>query len=208
MPISSDTSTQENVTSSFSPGISTTATEKNTTAAPTQSTATEKNSATSGMNTQLEDRITRASQAHKTIKYYAAGAMAVGLIPIPLIDFVAWTGVQLTMVHSIAEQYQIPFERDRVQALLTSLLGGLVPTVISAPVASFSKAIPLIGQSFGLVSAAIIGGAATYAVGKVFIEHFESGGTFLDFDPDKMREHFQELYEEGKQFATQSANKI
>jgi hypothetical protein len=33
--------------------------------------------------------------------------------------------------------------------------------------------------------------ASTYAVGRVFIQHFESGGTFLDFDPDKVRAHFE-----------------
>ena len=27
-------------------------------------------------------------------------------------------------------------------------------------------------------------------MGKVFIQHFESGGTFLDFDPDKVRSYF------------------
>ena len=55
---------------------------------------------------------------------------------------------------------------------------------------------------FAGAETAYVGGATTYAVGKVFIEHFESGGTFLDFDPEKMRDHFQELYEEGKQLAT------
>jgi hypothetical protein len=48
----------------------------------------------------------------------------------------------------------------------------------------------------------IIGGASTYALGKVFIQHFESGGTFLDFDPEKVKEHFATLYKEGENIAT------
>ena len=41
-------------------------------------------------------------------------------------------------------------------------------------------------------------GASTYAVGQVFIQHFESGGTFLDFDPDKVKAYFAEQVEKGK----------
>ena len=28
------------------------------------------------------------------------------------------------------------------------------------------------------------------SVGRVFIQHFASGGTFLDFDPESVRKHF------------------
>jgi hypothetical protein len=42
------------------------------------------------------------------------------------------------------------------------------------------------------------GAAATYAVGQVFIQHFESGGTFLDFDPDKVREHFRQEFDRAR----------
>jgi len=41
-------------------------------------------------------------------------------------------------------------------------------------------------------------GAATYAIGKVFIRHFESGGTFLDLDTAKVKAYFSEQYDKGK----------
>ena len=37
--------------------------------------------------------------------------------------------------------------------------------------------------------------AVTWAMGRIFIQHFETGGTLLDFDADKMREHFQAEFE-------------
>ena len=40
------------------------------------------------------------------------------------------------------------------------------------------------------VSTAVFAGASTFAVGKVFIEHFESGGTFLTFDPERVLEYY------------------
>lgn len=147
---------------------------------------------------QITERVNRALQAHCTVKNYMMGAMAIGLIPLPLVDMVAVTAIQLKAIHSIAKQYGVAFSQNRVKSLLISLLGGTITMMTTV----LAKSLPVIGQATGIISAMIIGGATTYAVGKVFIEHFESGGTFLDFDPEKMRDHFQELYEEGKQLAT------
>jgi hypothetical protein len=36
----------------------------------------------------------------------------------------------------------------------------------------------------------------------VFIQHFESGGTFLDFNPDEVKEYFKAQFEEGRKLAT------
>lgn len=45
---------------------------------------------------------------------------------------------------------------------------------------------------------AVSAGAATYALGKLFTQHFSQGGTLLSFDPVKSQEYFRQLYEEGK----------
>ncbi len=45
----------------------------------------------------------------------------------------------------------------------------------------------------------IIAGASTYAVGRVFDTHFASGGTFLDFNLEKARQSYAELYQEAQQ---------
>ena len=63
-----------------------------------------------------------------------------------------------------------------------------------APLASASvvKAIPLLGTLVGGVSWLALAGASTYAVGKVFIQHFESGGTLLTLDPEKVMDYYRE----------------
>ncbi len=58
--------------------------------------------------------------------------------------------------------------------------------------------IPGIGTLVGGTSMAVMGGAATYAVGKVFQQHFENGGTLENFDPEKAKETFEAKLEEGK----------
>jgi len=157
---------------------------------------------TTSMEQAIEERIERASHAHNTVNKYATGSMAVGLIPIPLLDLAALTSVQLQMLHSLAMQYDVEFSKDIVKPLIGSLLGGALPVTAAAPIASLIKVVPVVGQVSGMISMAALGGAGTYAVGKVFIEHFESGGTFLSFDPDKVRDKFQALFEKGKEFVT------
>ncbi len=157
---------------------------------------------TSAMEQAIEERVEKSNQAHNIIKKYAVGSMAVGLVPIPLLDFVALTSVQIQMLQNLATQYDVEFSKEIVKPLIGSLLGGALPITAATPFASAIKVVPVIGQVSGMISMAVLGGASTYAVGKIFIEHFESGGTFLTFDPEKVREKFQALYEKGKEFAT------
>lgn len=148
----------------------------------------------------LDQRIKRIDKAHACFKNYTMGAIAVGFVPVPLADMAALTAIQLKMVHSIANIYDVPFSKNIAKSILGSVLGGSIAVTLALPVASLVKLIPIIGQSSGIISTSAIGAASTYAVGKVFTEHFESGGTFLDFDEEKARLHFKELYEEGKAF--------
>jgi hypothetical protein len=67
--------------------------------------------------------------------------------------------------------------------------------------ASAAKSVPGVGTAAGVMSMSVLGGAATYAIGKVFVQHFESGGTFLDFDPEAVREHFAAEFNKGKDVA-------
>ena len=60
------------------------------------------------------------------------------------------------------------------------------------------KAIPVLGSFIGGFTTSLTGAAATYALGKVFTQHFDQGGTLLNFDPVESRKYFQEAFEEGK----------
>lgn len=153
----------------------------------------------------IDGRIDRVKQAHNTVNKYALGSMAVAIVPLPLVDLVAVSGVQLKMVHNIAKQYEVPFSRDLVKPLIASLLGDIITVTMAKYVATnLVKLVPVAGQISGFASSAALFGAATYAVGKIFVEHFESGGTFLNFEADKMKNHLQQLFEEGQQFVAKN----
>ena len=150
--------------------------------------------------------LTKLQQANNIIKNRVLVTAGTGLIPLPLVDLVALFGVQIDMLRVLAKLYNVPFRKDIGKSMVASLLGGVLPVSITPAMASLFKMIPIIGTTTGAVTMSIMGGAFTYAVGKVFIQHFESGGTFLDFNPEKVKEYFRQQYEEGKKVAEEAQN--
>jgi uncharacterized protein (DUF697 family) len=134
--------------------------------------------------------------------------MGAGFIPVPYLDIAAITGVQLKMLADTGKLYHIPFSQNRVKSLVASLIGGALPGPLAASaVGSAVKMVPVLGPIVGGISVPLLAGATTYAVGTVFIQHFESGGTFLDFNPEEMKEHYRREFEKGKLVAQEMAGK-
>ncbi|OQY28514.1 MAG: hypothetical protein B6244_07145 [Candidatus Cloacimonetes bacterium 4572_55] len=147
--------------------------------------------------------------AKKIVRKYMLWSMGGGLIVIPIVDVVAVTTAQVYMLKDLAENYDVEFSGDRVKSLIASLMGGASANYLAygglgrMAANSLMKVVPIAGQIFGGVAMSIFSSATTYAVGKVFIQHFASGGTFLDFDPEKVRAYFSKEFEEGKELATE-----
>jgi uncharacterized protein (DUF697 family) len=144
----------------------------------------------------------REERLEKLSRHHILASMGVGLVPVPMVDVVALMGVQLNMIRKLAAEYDIPFKQDRGKSIITSLVGGLLSTELGIAICSLIKCIPVIGQTIGAVAMPVMSGAATYAIYKVFVQHFESGGTFLDLDPAKVKSYFTEQFRKGKKVVT------
>jgi uncharacterized protein (DUF697 family) len=140
----------------------------------------------------------RTEAALKLVKSYMPWSAGAGIIPVPGIDLTALVAVQLRMLAKLAELYNVPFRDQAAKSVLGSLLGAVASGGLAGGVASTFKAVPVIGTLVGALVLPALGAAATYAVGKVFITHFESGGTFLDLDPAKVQEHFRKEFEQAR----------
>lgn len=141
----------------------------------------------------------REQKAQKTVRNYMWWSMGAGLIPFPIVDLAAVSGVQLKMLSTLTKQYDISFSENKGKSFVSALLGFLVPNTLShGSVGSLIKSIPVVGHAMGMVTMPVFCGAATHAIGKVFIQHFESGGTFLDFNPSEVKEYFKQQFEEGE----------
>jgi uncharacterized protein (DUF697 family) len=148
----------------------------------------------------------REEGAQRLVNRHALYSAAAGLVPVPIFDLAAITGVQIKMLKEMADYYGIPFQADLGKSMVSALIGGVVPTKLAYGVAgSMIKGVPVIGQLLSIFTAPAFASASTYAIGRVFITHFESGGTFLDFDPEKVRQHFKAEYESAHASATATA---
>lgn len=143
----------------------------------------------------------RKAETDRMIKNHMYGAMGVGLVPLPVVDFLALTGIQIRLLYKLANFYGIDFSKERARSIIGALIGSSLPVAATGPLSSMVKVIPFIGQATGALTMLVVGGASTYALGHVFVQHFESGGTFLDFNPEKVKEHFASLYKEGSKVA-------
>ena len=154
----------------------------------------------------------RDSQANRLIRNYTLGAMGVGVVPLPLVDLALAFGLQLKLIHDLAKLYDVPFKKEWARSAISSLLGGALPlastpTMTAGLGMSLGKLIPVGGHVLSTSSLVILNGAATYALGKVFMQHFAAGGTFLTFKPENVREYFAEQFQQGKQVASDLKSK-
>jgi uncharacterized protein (DUF697 family) len=140
------------------------------------------------------------AKADKCVMRYTYGGMGIGLVPFPLVDLAALAALQLKMLHNLAEIYEVKFMDNLGKASISSLAGGYLPVAnTSSFAASLTKFIPGVGAALAYGSAVMLNGATTYAIGRVFAQHFASGGTFLTFDPEAVRDYFAKQYEKGKE---------
>jgi len=155
-------------------------------------------------NTLLKTDIARLATANKTVNRSVWIARGVGLFPLPWVDFVALSSVQLTMLAQLSNIYAVEFSKNQGKSLILSLIGGGNPALFSGLILSkLGKFIPGIGTIASLLTLPFFAGASTYAVGKVFIKHFETGGTLLDFNPENTRDYFAEQFKQGRNKATE-----
>jgi len=134
----------------------------------------------------------RDEAAGQLVDRFSLWSGAAGLIPIPLIDIVAVGGVQLQMLRKLSELYGVPFTDNRGKSVVASLAGALIPastaTTTAMTFSSVIKGIPGIGSVVGALTMPVYSAGATYVIGRVFMKHFTSGGTLLDFNPPDYRE--------------------
>lgn len=132
--------------------------------------------------------VSAADRIVLTSSLMAAGA---GTIPVPGWDIAVISGIQLKMLADVSKLYEIPFTQNIGKSAIGALVGGLGPSYLArASLGAAVKVIPGVGQIVGMVALPALAGGSTYAIGKVFIAHYESGGTLLSFNPKEFSSRF------------------
>ena len=141
--------------------------------------------------------MSRNPKADKIIQQHMIWAIGAGLVPLPILDIVAVTAIQLDMLKQLATTYGVSFSESEGKAWVSALAGNLVARIG----ANALKLLPGLGTLLGGVSMSIVSGASTYAIGQVAVGHFERGGSFTDLDMAAARRAYEEELERGKRVA-------
>jgi uncharacterized protein (DUF697 family) len=120
--------------------------------------------------------MTTQERADELIHNHVAGAAAAAAIPLPLVDLVAVTAVQLSLMRRLGRLYGAEVGVDAAGAVGVGLFGALLPRVA----ASALKILPGIGTIGGAVAQSALSGATTWALAQSMRDRLERGA----LDPD------------------------
>ncbi|MDR3122185.1 MAG: DUF697 domain-containing protein [Treponema sp.] len=144
------------------------------------------------------DAATKA-RVQDIIKNRSLLAAGLGILPVPVFNFVSATAVQITMVQSITRLYNIDVKKSWIKNIIASVLGGLSSTGLSGVAARGLGAAPLVGTSLAVLSAPALNGLTTYAIGYMFVRYFESPEGFLKTNAKALGGWFKEGFKEGRE---------
>lgn len=113
----------------------------------------------------------------------------------------------MDMLHQLASSYDVNFNSERGKSIVSALISSTVGINLGRMGASVLKVVPGIGTFLGIGSQVILAGASTYAIGKIFQNHFQNNGNLFDFNVDSMRSKFEEFLDSGKKMAEEKQKK-
>jgi uncharacterized protein (DUF697 family) len=122
----------------------------------------------------------RRRRAIAIVERYANWSAVGGAVPIPIVNASALTGLMVRMVKALSDLYGVPFERNRTRSIVIALMGGALPTgfatIATSTLTWFVPGLNVVG----LAVSSVTSGAYARSIGRLFIEHFESGAP-IDF---------------------------
>lgn len=134
------------------------------------------------------DTIYRSNEARIIVKRYAYYSSGIGLLPIPFADVLTVNVVQYAMIKKLATCYDLSFKGQQVKSLVSSLLSGVVSaSIIYGPITNALTLMSGLGWFLRAGVALSVSGVVTLALGKIFIDHFEQGGTLFDLDVEQTK---------------------
>jgi uncharacterized protein (DUF697 family) len=156
----------------------------------------------------MDERMNEAMGIVRRASGWSAGA---GLIPIPIVDIGAIAAVQIKMVRDLAKLYSVEFPEVRAKALTGGIAGSILPYLLtlgsSGYLLSLAKGVPLIGTAIAIAAMPGFASASTYAIGKVFAQHFAGGGSLLDFDAEAKKEEIAKEFTDARGDGKKSGSK-
>lgn len=130
-----------------------------------------------------------------------------GFIPVPVLDIVAISAVQVDLVKQLCKFYQVDFDEQRGKAIVMALTGSAMARITGYSARAVLKTIPIVGWVLGGAAMSLFAASSTYAVGQVFKEHLDAGGTLHNLNPEAFQQFYMQQLEKGKELLSRVLKK-
>ena len=132
------------------------------------------------------------------VKRYTLISAGIGLVPSAMINSVGIAALEVAMIDELAKNYSHDFPTKLASSkVFISLIGSIGPIYFASKSKSAISAVPFVGQLLSSGIYSLTGAISVYAVGKIFQQHFESGGTLLSKENSYIRKLFKQRSREG-----------
>lgn len=156
----------------------------------------------------------RTMKGQLYVQVAAASAAVACAVPVPIADGVMLTGIETTMLTALAQNYDIAedLKPEVVKAIVSSgIVGAGAKTIVGG-----LKAIPGIGQTFGIVVNMVVGGVIVEILGEATIALFEENAKgkielskfddVIKFIKQFMEDHMPEVMEKLNKWIEEKLN--
>ncbi len=126
--------------------------------------------------------VLRRLKADQTVRDHALLASGAMVIPVLLLSMAAETTIQIRMVSRLCTLYGIEFAEHRLKTVIVAVLSGISAGWAAGRLMHYAS-LAFYFRNFW--PSALLTGGVTYVIGRVFIEHFESGGGIHDLNARK-----------------------
>jgi len=135
----------------------------------------------------------RALLAEQTVKNWSTYAAVAGVIPVPVLDLAAIGGLQVKMISELCKIYELPYKKEAVQSLLGGLAGGTLTMLASGYLSErLFRYIPYAGPVLSVVIQPGLAFVSTFALGRIFINKFESGQSLAGLTAEAVSSAYHE----------------
>jgi uncharacterized protein (DUF697 family) len=145
----------------------------------------------------MEDR---RQPAMTVVHKYCALSAGAALIPVAGVDSAVLAGLHVGVVKEVCDVYDVEFSQETAEKIVLVISGLAVPSWISS--IATRRALLLVAppaRLIGMLGMSAMAVIVTYTIGRLFIQHFEQGGSLVDFDLKHLRHHVSDYVESGKQ---------
>ena len=143
----------------------------------------------------------RHTQAMQIVHKYMALSGGAALIPIPIVDVTALAGMHIALIKQLSDLYAVEFSEHTARNIIIAILGSIIPGSVSSLVGNqVLRLLPLPTRILSVLGLAAFSAAVAYVIGRMFIRHFEAGGTLLDFDLKRLHHFVVDYVDMGKRY--------